>query len=234
MITLADKVTIARLFVAPLAVAGYLFLPTDYNMCFWVCGILCAVAELTDLFDGMIARARGEVSDFGKLADPFCDVFYRIFLFIILLLPAAGVGYPIELHMMHDDLPFAYWLYLPPVYVIEHGESPVYGCGLFPVLPVLIMTLREIIAGALRSMAASKGLILAARQSGKVKAWVQGVTIITACGMPAFFVGPSSVHLIINSAFCWVCAILSTYSIIEYFIVNKAVLKELIQRKPLS
>jgi CDP-diacylglycerol--glycerol-3-phosphate 3-phosphatidyltransferase len=39
---------------------------------------LLAFAELTDYFDGYFARKRNEVSDFGKLFDPFCDVILNI------------------------------------------------------------------------------------------------------------------------------------------------------------
>ena len=42
---------------------------------------LLAFAELTDYFDGYFARKRGEVSDFGKLFDPFCDVLLHITVF---------------------------------------------------------------------------------------------------------------------------------------------------------
>ena len=40
MTTLADKVTLARLVIAPLAVAGYLFLPVEYGLAFYVCAAL--------------------------------------------------------------------------------------------------------------------------------------------------------------------------------------------------
>jgi CDP-diacylglycerol--glycerol-3-phosphate 3-phosphatidyltransferase len=39
---------------------------------------LLAVAEITDYFDGYFARKYHEVSDFGKLFDPFCDVLLNI------------------------------------------------------------------------------------------------------------------------------------------------------------
>ena len=35
--------------------------------------VVFAVASLTDLIDGEIARARGLVTDFGKIADPIAD-----------------------------------------------------------------------------------------------------------------------------------------------------------------
>lgn len=39
---------------------------------------LLAFAEFTDYLDGHYARKRNEVSDFGKLFDPFADVFLHI------------------------------------------------------------------------------------------------------------------------------------------------------------
>ncbi len=92
-LTLADKITLARLVLAPAVACSYLLLPIEHGWCFWAAGWLCAIAEYSDLVDGRIARARGEVSDFGKLADPFCDVFYRLTVFMAYLLPAGGVGY---------------------------------------------------------------------------------------------------------------------------------------------
>ncbi len=42
---------------------------------------LLAVTELTDYFDGHYARKNGEVSDFGKMFDPFADVFLHLSMF---------------------------------------------------------------------------------------------------------------------------------------------------------
>jgi CDP-diacylglycerol--glycerol-3-phosphate 3-phosphatidyltransferase len=67
-LTLADRITLARLVLAPAVACSYLLLPIEHGWCFWVAGWLCAIAEYSDLVDGRIARARGEVSDFGKLA----------------------------------------------------------------------------------------------------------------------------------------------------------------------
>jgi CDP-diacylglycerol--glycerol-3-phosphate 3-phosphatidyltransferase len=225
--TLADKFTLARLFLAPLAAIAYLFLPVEYNLCFWACGLLAASSEITDWLDGQVARARKEVSDFGKLADPFCDVFYRIFLFMVFLLPAGGSAY------QGIDLPDGVLMDLVLPLEFDRADGAVV-IGIAPFLPVLLMTLREIIAGALRSMAATKGLVLAARMSGKVKAWFQGTAIITAMGLPAFFGGPAAWHVWVNTGLIWFAALLRAYSIIEYLIVNRTVLAQLAQRRSLE
>lgn len=43
---------------------------------------LLALAQITDYFDGHYARKNGEVSDFGKLFDPFADVMLNLTLFV--------------------------------------------------------------------------------------------------------------------------------------------------------
>ena len=43
---------------------------------------LFLVIEVSDLFDGLAARRTGTVSDFGKLFDPYADVFARITYFV--------------------------------------------------------------------------------------------------------------------------------------------------------
>jgi len=48
----------------------------------YLCAALAALIELSDLFDGMTARARGEVTDFGKVFDPVADSVSRQTVFI--------------------------------------------------------------------------------------------------------------------------------------------------------
>ena len=82
--TLPNKLTISRLFTAPLVfLAWYIpinlgYFPRTGTVLLWVLFIL---SELTDILDGHFARSRGQVSDIGKLMDPFSDVFLRITYF---------------------------------------------------------------------------------------------------------------------------------------------------------
>jgi CDP-diacylglycerol--glycerol-3-phosphate 3-phosphatidyltransferase len=50
---------------------------------------IVVVSELTDAFDGHLARSRGEVTDFGKLLDPLADSVSRMSVFIAFM--AAGL-----------------------------------------------------------------------------------------------------------------------------------------------
>ncbi|MDR2631669.1 MAG: CDP-diacylglycerol--glycerol-3-phosphate 3-phosphatidyltransferase [Spirochaetaceae bacterium] len=91
--TLADKVTSLRLVLAPVFFVVYLlpgWLPSWSRVLtpatvpvLWV---LFIISEITDLVDGKIARARHEVSDFGKLFDPFADTLVRITYFFCFVL----------------------------------------------------------------------------------------------------------------------------------------------------
>jgi phosphatidylglycerophosphate synthase len=114
-----------------------------------------------------------------------------------------------------------------------HGQA-ILGAGLVPWLPVVLMTLREIVAGALRSMTASKGLVLAARTSGKLKAWVQGYALISLLAFPCCWWQRVGWHLAYATWITWACAALSVYSILEYIWVNRGILRQLVVRRPIG
>jgi CDP-diacylglycerol--glycerol-3-phosphate 3-phosphatidyltransferase len=86
---LADKFTLLRGFLAPVFFILY-FIP-EWTGRFGAASAvvmipLLAFAEITDYFDGYFARKRGEVSDFGKLFDPFCDIILNITVLFCLTL----------------------------------------------------------------------------------------------------------------------------------------------------
>ncbi|MDR1318410.1 MAG: CDP-diacylglycerol--glycerol-3-phosphate 3-phosphatidyltransferase [Treponema sp.] len=87
--TLADKITSLRIILAPLFFIIYLapvFFPAlPVNGSGWTVPVLWAlfiVSQITDMIDGMVARGRKEVSDFGKLFDPFADTLAQITFFL--------------------------------------------------------------------------------------------------------------------------------------------------------
>jgi CDP-diacylglycerol---glycerol-3-phosphate 3-phosphatidyltransferase len=55
-----------------------------------VCFLLAVLIELTDLFDGIIARKSNQITDFGKLMDPFADSIARFSIFLSFL--SAGLA----------------------------------------------------------------------------------------------------------------------------------------------
>ncbi len=66
----ANVLTMVRIFLVPVFVACLLTGGTAWRLI--ALAIFC-VASLTDLLDGRLARSRGLVTDFGKIADPVAD-----------------------------------------------------------------------------------------------------------------------------------------------------------------
>jgi CDP-diacylglycerol--glycerol-3-phosphate 3-phosphatidyltransferase len=67
---IANWLTVARIALVPLVVAGLTAGGTVWRL---VSLAAFGVASVTDLLDGRLARSRGLVTDFGKIADPVAD-----------------------------------------------------------------------------------------------------------------------------------------------------------------
>ncbi len=85
----SNKFTLVRIIAAPIFFIIY-FLPLwlkcengSIVSIISICALIpfLAVAEITDYFDGHFARKHNEVSDFGKMFDPFADVFLHLSTF---------------------------------------------------------------------------------------------------------------------------------------------------------
>jgi CDP-diacylglycerol--glycerol-3-phosphate 3-phosphatidyltransferase len=105
--TLADKLTYSRIIMAPIFFLVYLlphFFPAwPHAAGLWtlpVLWILFIVSEISDLLDGKVARARNEVSDFGKLFDPFSDVLVRITYFLCFVIDGIFPMYMLPLFLI--------------------------------------------------------------------------------------------------------------------------------------
>jgi len=86
---LANKLTFFRVILAPVFFTVYLlpdFFPSWFiNGAKWTVPalwLIFIVSEVTDLFDGIAARKRCEISDFGKLFDPFADTLMQLTCFL--------------------------------------------------------------------------------------------------------------------------------------------------------
>lgn len=88
---------------------------------------------------------------------------------------------------------------------------------------VLILIGRELLIGAVRQVAASKGIIMAADKSGKLKTVVQfaAIVILLLNNWPFLFT-----TFDVGLFLIWVSAVLSVYSCIEYMVKNKAVFND--------
>lgn len=84
---LPNKLTMIRIFSVPLLIACfYLRGITEYwNL---IAAFVLVASSATDLIDGRIARATGQVTNFGKLMDPIADKLLYCSAFIML----TGIG----------------------------------------------------------------------------------------------------------------------------------------------
>ena len=84
---LALLLTLGRILLSPVFFVIYLFHQQmgigSLTLPFILVGLV-AIAELTDLFDGMAARKRNQVTELGKLLDPMADSIFRLSVFFAL------------------------------------------------------------------------------------------------------------------------------------------------------
>ena len=111
--------------------------------------VVFVMAALSDLWDGYLARKRGQITDFGKVVDPIAD---KLLLFATL----------IPLHILTVREPALAGL-------------PLFDT--IPLWTVAVLIGRELLITLLRLMAARRGEVVAARDLGKRKAVAQNVFI---------------------------------------------------------
>lgn len=70
MLTLPNKITLARIFLVPLVVV-FLIRPSPWSS--FTAGVIFIIASLTDWLDGHLARSRNQVTTLGKMLDPIAD-----------------------------------------------------------------------------------------------------------------------------------------------------------------
>lgn len=112
-----------------------------------VATIVFIIACLTDFIDGYLARKYNQVTDLGKFFDTIAD---KVLIMTGLILIIAA---PVT------------------------GSAPIVFPTYLGVICVIIILARELIVSALRQIAASKGIVLAADMGGKVKATVQYISV---------------------------------------------------------
>ncbi len=198
-ITLATKITIARIFLIIPTVAAFIVAElardqrTLYVAMLVVSAILFAICCATDFVDGHLARKTGTVSDLGKLLDPLADkVIIVVMMFLIVLF---------------DDGLSMNGVYLHNALIIA-------------LLSGIILS-RELLISVFRSIAARKGVVLAADIYGKAKTTCLdvGVTALMLAGLhPA--VGW------IGTIVFYIGAALAVFSGVNYIVKNKNVFDE--------
>lgn len=143
-VNLPNTITVVRIGLAP--VIPVLMFRESAGIRLAACGVF-AVAALSDLWDGYLARSRDQTTDFGTVADPIADK---------LLLAVALVP--------------LWWLTTRRAGL---GGLPLLG-GV-PLWAVAVLLGRELLITGMRMIAASRGVVLAAARVGKHKAFTQNL-----------------------------------------------------------
>lgn len=199
VMNLPNKLTISRMAMIPVFIV---FFCVDFTAHYFVALAVFAIASLTDLFDGKIARKYGLVTNLGKFLDPIADkVLVLSALCLLLARPEIFYGF------------FGSW------------TNIVAGCG------VAIILAREIIVSGFRMVAASAGIVIAADKIGKYKTVMQDAAIIVLIVYAAlaellFDHLAVKIFYYIGLGLFAVAVVLTVISGVYYLVKNREVLKK--------
>ncbi len=196
VMNLPNKLTIARMLMIPVFI---LFFYLDFTAHYFVALAVFAIACLTDLLDGKIARKYNLVTNLGKFLDPIADK--------VLVLSALVI-----------------MLTVPPFFTQNLGfwALIVAGCG------VALILAREIIVSGFRMVAASSGTVIAADIFGKYKTVCQDISIVVLIiGAGVAELTDHIAGVIVNYvglAFFALAVLLTVVSGVNYLVKNREIL----------
>lgn len=87
--TLANKITIARILLIPVFVALLLYYRPDRDFLRWIATAVFIIGIVSDGLDGFLARRRGQRTPLGSLLDPIADKLLMTSAFLTLSLSTA-------------------------------------------------------------------------------------------------------------------------------------------------
>lgn len=197
VMNLPNKLTISRMVMIPIFIV---FFYVQFAGHYFVALAVFAIASLTDLLDGKIARKYNLITNLGKFLDPIADKVLVLSALVVLL-----------------TVPWIFTAWLGEWAIIAAG------CG------VAVILAREIIVSGFRMVAASSGAVIAADIFGKFKTTAQDISIVVlligagVCKLTDNIAG--KIILYIGLAFFAIAVVLTIISGINYLVKNKEVLK---------
>ncbi len=96
-----NKLTTLRLFVAPFFFISFIYCGRWGKL---ISLIIAGIIELSDLFDGLMARRYKQITDFGKIFDPFADSLARFTYFITFLTAGLMPGWMVLIIFYRDSI----------------------------------------------------------------------------------------------------------------------------------
>lgn len=104
--SIANYLTFIRIFISPIFMFLYLeheLLGISSVVLPYILLFLLGVSELSDAFDGYLARRFHQVTDLGKLLDPMADSIYRISVFLTFTQPPVNLPLLIVFVFLYRD-----------------------------------------------------------------------------------------------------------------------------------
>lgn len=190
---LPNKLSLIRIFMIPVFVLFFFLNALPYNEVY--AAAIFAVAAITDLLDGHIARKYGLVTNLGKFLDPIADKVLVSTAFVLMLTNCEIFG------------AFGYGFYVAGA------------------VCVCLILARELIISAFRQIAAANGVVLAADMLGKFKTNFQDYCVVVLIASAAFTGTAQTVLNIIGLVLFVIAVILTVISGISYIVKNPDVLK---------
>ncbi len=198
VMNLPNILTLSRMVMIPLFA---LFFYLEFTAHYFVALAVFALAALTDLLDGKIARKYNLVTNLGKFLDPIADKALVATAFILMLTR-------------------------PGSFLFGLGDWAIIaaGCG------VAVIIVREIIVSGFRMVAADAGVVIAADIFGKYKTVMQDLAVavlLAGAGIAGFTDGMAAdIVNCVGLALFAVAVLLTIASGINYIVRNAGVLKK--------
>ena len=198
VMNLPNILTLSRMVMIPLFA---LFFYLEFTAHYFVALAVFALAALTDLLDGKIARKYSLVTNLGKFLDPIADKVLVATAFILMLTR-------------------------PGSFLFGLGDWAIIaaGCG------VAVIIVREIIVSGFRMVAADAGVVIAADIFGKYKTVMQDLAVavlLAGAGIAGFTDGMAAdIVNCVGLALFAVAVLLTIASGINYIVRNAGVLKK--------
>ena len=198
-INLPNQITIARFVLAIIfcvLLAQFEWRQRERQAWMIDCGLaLFIIAAISDIVDGYIARKQNQVTSFGRVIDPFVDKILVCGAFVLLV----GENF-------------------------VRPETGTTATGMKAWMVVLILG-RELLVTGLRGFSEAKGTGYGANLLGKVKMWVQSITVCVILASLTYFSG-SAGFIELRQWLIWATVAITTGSLAVYLIQAKDILAE--------
>jgi CDP-diacylglycerol--glycerol-3-phosphate 3-phosphatidyltransferase len=148
-VNLPNGITVARIVATPVILL--MILGGGFGQLIFVF-VLFVTAAVSDIWDGYLARRRGQITTFGKLLDPIADKLLVVATFIPFYVLSLSEG----LSTTVSVVPF--W-------------------GILPLWVLLVVLGRELLITLFRGFAKQRGIVIPAGKAGKYKALFQNLFI---------------------------------------------------------